>query len=365
MSWIKILAINILVFLGLLIIIEISARSAWTAFHCYSGTCDFSRILNLQIYNSSPAEKNIGLTNYDGLLGYKPAPGFSSIISGGGWHNAKVTIESGGFRSNGRIDSSRFAGSNTILAVGDSFTFGAKVSDAETWPSCLESKLNLRVMNAGVFGYGAAQAIRRASLITQQKKVDTVILSILINDDFHRDKLKFKAGFPRPAVIKTEKGLSYAKVPSIDSYGTRWRPNYVSPIFPIIIDRSYLLFKIVYLLGIDITGRRLTETHENAASIEEIIKFSIQKFAELDASEKFIVLQYRSIDFPNLSPEFARVREQVKLETQSKNILVIDTYNRLGEERLNNQKEIWKGHHTAYGNSIICEEIYRFITEHY
>jgi hypothetical protein len=309
------------------------------------------------------AEKSIGLTTYDNLLGYKPLPGFSAMISASGWNNALVTIESNGLRSNGNIDSARLVSSSAILAVGDSFTFGATVSDQETWPSCLELKLDRKTLNGGVFGYGTAQAIRRASLIAQKQNVATVILSILINDDFHRDRMKFKAGFPRPAVIRSEHGLLYADVPSIESSGTRWRPDYVPKIIPIIVDRSYLAFKIVYLLGINITGMKRTETHENAASIEEIIKFSIQSFTELDATEKFIVLQYRSIDFPNLSLEFARVREQVLSETQLRGIPVIDTYDRLQREISSNQREIWEGHHTAYGNSIICDEIYLFMKD--
>jgi hypothetical protein len=62
-----------------------------------------------------------------------------------------------------------------VLVVGDSFTFGDQVSDDETWPACLEATLHRGVDNGGVFGYGAAQALRRALLKLNEKKYEHLV----------------------------------------------------------------------------------------------------------------------------------------------------------------------------------------------
>ena len=60
-----------------------------------------------------------------------------------------------------KVDNLDFYKNKRILAVGDSFTFGAEVSDQSTWPSCLERKLKIITDNAGYPGYSAGQAVRK------------------------------------------------------------------------------------------------------------------------------------------------------------------------------------------------------------
>jgi hypothetical protein len=45
---------------------------------------------------------------------------------------------------------------------------------------CLEATLHRAVDNGGVFGYGAAQALRRALLKLNEKKYEHLVLSILV-----------------------------------------------------------------------------------------------------------------------------------------------------------------------------------------
>jgi hypothetical protein len=49
----------------------------------------------------------------------------------------------------------------TLVLAGDSVTFGYGVSDSETWANVLARKLsNIRIINAGVYGYNAAEALK-------------------------------------------------------------------------------------------------------------------------------------------------------------------------------------------------------------
>ncbi len=357
MSWIRIVGINIFVLICLLLMIEVSSRLAWTVKACYTQKCDFSRVVKLKIYDAGFIESNIGISTYHDLLGYIPTPGFTSRITANGWQNALVTIDQDGFRATG--NNTDISDKSIILTIGDSFTFGDQVSDTETWPSCIELRANRRTLNAGVFGYGSAQAVKRASILTQDRNVDTVILSIFIADDFHRDQLHFRSGFPRPAVIQTETGLTFAKVPPIDSQGTKWQRS--STFISSISNHFYILKKVLYWMGFDAIGMSRTESHEYAAEIDQIIKFTVKEFSNLRVQNKLIVLQYSARDFPRLTSEVERIKELLFSEAQFSNIPVIDTYNRLHAESTDSGKKIWNTHHTAYGNQIVCDEIFQGI----
>lgn len=74
------------------------------------------------------------------------------------WRPYKVTVNRQGLRS--AVDT----GPGAVLAVGDSFTFGAYVDNEDTWPAQLEGFLVRRnpdraiaVGNAGIAGYGIVQ----------------------------------------------------------------------------------------------------------------------------------------------------------------------------------------------------------------
>ena len=80
--------------------------------------------------------------------------------SGYTWE-APCNVDLAGFRVNG--DGSPERARRTILAVGDSFTFGMGVGDHQTWPAILERRLNrrdpgsVRIRNGGTVSYGVFQ----------------------------------------------------------------------------------------------------------------------------------------------------------------------------------------------------------------
>lgn len=121
-------------------------------------------------------------TVYDAQLGYIPRPGFAGADNVWG---TTVTIDANGLRNNGPATP---VGTGTILALGDSFTFGDEVNDAQTWPAHLEQLLGTRVLNAGVFGYGLDQAALRLEALLPLHAPDTVILAV-VPDDVNRSEL--------------------------------------------------------------------------------------------------------------------------------------------------------------------------------
>jgi len=113
---------------------------------------------------------------YDPLLGYVPRPGASGRDNV--WRR-EVTITEEGVRANGAPPPA----GRPVLAVGDSFTFGDEVDDADTWPARLERLLERPVVNGGVFGYGFDQMVLRAErLLERFDDADPLIVSILPED---------------------------------------------------------------------------------------------------------------------------------------------------------------------------------------
>jgi hypothetical protein len=86
-----------------------------------------------------------------------------------------------GLRPNGQPTPS----GTEILAVGDSFTYGAGVASRETWPAALERLLGRPVTNAGVIAYGVDQMAMRAAALSRGRCVEALVVAI-IPDDIRR-----------------------------------------------------------------------------------------------------------------------------------------------------------------------------------
>lgn len=111
-----------------------------------------------------------GFSVYDPVLGWSLAPNMSSSMMS--------TLEYG-IRANGAGDTVEPGG---ILAVGDSFTAGSEVDDAETWPAYVEDLLGVNVNNAGVGAYGTDQAILRGEQLLDAVEPEFVLLGIFDQD---------------------------------------------------------------------------------------------------------------------------------------------------------------------------------------
>lgn len=69
-----------------------------------------------------------------------------------------------------------------IICIGDSFTHGFKVRSSETWPSLLETKLGVEVVNKGINGDSTAGMLSRFDRDVLKLEPTHVILTGGIND---------------------------------------------------------------------------------------------------------------------------------------------------------------------------------------
>ena len=121
------------------------------------------------------AQGDSGRYAQDDRLGYVPRAGYRAD---------GLTIEADGRRSTGAS-----VPGAPILAVGDSFTFGAEVADPQTWPAQLQQLVRRRVINGGVSGYGFDQIVLRAEALAPVYKPEAIVVAF-IADDIRRTEMR-------------------------------------------------------------------------------------------------------------------------------------------------------------------------------
>ena len=188
---IRLIAINIGVFIALIILLEGGAR-------LFFGSSDVKAIFN------------------DATLRTRERPFVEPRENRGfalksGFKNALYSVNSDGFR--GEEFPASLADKRVILAIGESTTFGWGVNEQQTYPYFLQQRFNhanepVLVINAGTPSYSSSQVFAYLKeIITDNKiKPDTVLINILWNDiwystikNWHADILIYQKP---PAIFK-------------------------------------------------------------------------------------------------------------------------------------------------------------------
>jgi hypothetical protein len=147
------------------------------------------------------------MSEYHPVLGWVMRPGLS--INPSGPHS--FTSGELGIRMNGPKIVTEVP-RNAILAVGDSFTAGSEVGDAETWPAFLEQMLGEPVLNAAAGGWATDQIVLRAEELIPKLMPKMIIISYLANDIL-RAEYKVYGGGPKPYFLIDNGNLVLANVP--------------------------------------------------------------------------------------------------------------------------------------------------------
>jgi hypothetical protein len=350
------ICINLLVLLGLLLVVELGYRAVKFTGSCIAGDCDATY---WKPGNKFRHNVDIDLSRPDPVLGHVPNDGDFDIPS---LEAAPIRVRiRNGVRLNGDAAAAPdLTADDATLAVGDSFTFGDEVQDAETWPACLESRWHAPVVNAGVFGYGAAQAVLRARQMQREASYRRVIWSILIGHDFERDQLVSRSGKVRPAVVHSPEGLRYTTIAESqqvhDAVTTHGIARYADLFGYLYVTKLawQSLARFVLPAGARYDGRWHVP-HPRAASMDELIGFALDQFAALDAPEKYVLLQYPVDSLDAMPADAAREMHTITKLAAARHIEVIDTLPVLRSAP--NRAALYRIHHTAEGNRTVCEAI--------
>ncbi len=119
------------------------------------------------------AQQDSGRYVHDDRLGYVPRAGYAA---------PGLTIDADGLRPTGEQTGPSVSEGAPILAVGNSFTFGAEVNDGQTWPAQLQLLTGRHVLNGGVSGYGFDQTVLRAEQLAAKYKPSSIVVSFIADD---------------------------------------------------------------------------------------------------------------------------------------------------------------------------------------
>ncbi|MEB3263007.1 MAG: SGNH/GDSL hydrolase family protein [Synechococcus sp.] len=354
-SALKVVAINSTIIVVLILIAELVHRSLLAGFGktCFFN-CSYHEIIK-DIGQDPRSTFREATFAYDSKTGYAPKPFLSGMIFDRPWDNSVVSTGAYGIR-NSAYDFAASYPWGKVLTVGDSFTFGSEVPDGDTWQSCLNSSQTERLyINAGVGGYGTAQAFRRAELLIPAIQPKYLIVSTLVGKNFQRDRLSYRSGFPMPAVVRAGAVLQHASPPDPDVLGSRLSKQ--SSTTAAVIANTTLLRHIApaaYQHFYDIHAKSISREHSEAATKPDIIDWVAERSASLKIPTIWLLQYAEDIN----SKEVAAERSEILRALQKRRLAYVDTHDALikAQKTLPNA-ELWKPHHTKLGNEIVCKSI--------
>ena len=345
----KIIFLNLIIFIISILILEIILRSALSIKHFKNPNVNYWQKTWYRFYQPSYVE-------FDDKLKYIPKIINLQKIDKPRWKkDSSITINKLKFRSN--ENNTLLNSKKRILTIGDSFTFGDQVSNNETWPSCLEKKTSITTDNAGLSGYGTAQAVRRGIIESNKRKYDYLIWSVLFGD-FDRDinndlivkknnKIKFNNfSKTKEKIIKRNKNLyDYLKEYLFIFYLT---------------DRE-----IVKKINNKFKNKDLDNIKKNKNKISikpnKLVEFLVLNFKEIDIENKFILLQYgdQSETLPKIEKKILnktvnKYKEILINIANNNNIIIIDTIELFNKFTDSEKRQLWFDHHTPKGNLFVC-----------
>ncbi len=336
-------------------LLEIAVRSIFPPPPVPRDTPMFYNFADYKVYD-------IGLADFDEDLGWVNRPD----AYGYGMFGEFISFDSTTFRKN---NNSIMVGKRpVILAIGDSYTAGIEVDNADTWPAQLEFKSRIRVFNGGVSGYGLDQMLTRTKLVIEKQKVDYVIVAF-IAEDITRVKQKKQFSIMKPMYSIKNNKLIPSKVKRED-YPP---PDYLKKI----AGYSY----VVHLLMLKVCGDYwkkgsvLDTEYEDMDEINVSYKL-IDEFANL-AGEKniqkviFVLLPafYGDLSLVNhpVAQYIRKISELnsriafIDIQTELLNRQTFSVQNATLRAMFNDMTRGYHGHFSKSGNEFVAQEIFSFL----
>jgi hypothetical protein len=295
-----------------------------------------------------PQQNKFGYHTYDPELGWVPK-------SSNQW-GMSLTILNEGIRSNGRGES--WDGTdNPILAVGDSYTFGDKVSDSETWPAQLEKLSGRRVINGGVDGYGVDQIFLRARRFLSRYGFSAVIFSF-IPGDIRRSQMSMMFATAKPYFDVKDGQLTLENVPVPPTF----LPEQEGELL-IALEHSRLAHTVMKRLfpewWLRAPFERQAQDRENGIKVACGVLHELEGLTKLRGSELIVLAQRTEVETPS---EAAATKGVLSCVTDPAT-RVLDLQPALSELKAEDPSRYHRlyipndGHMTAEGNQFVAREI--------
>jgi hypothetical protein len=301
-----------------------------------------------------PQENKFGYHTYDPELGWVPK-------SSSQW-GMSLTILQEGIRSNGRGES--WDGTdNPILAVGDSYTFGDKVSDSETWPAQLEKLSGRRVINGGVDGYGVDQIFLRTRGFLSRYRFSAVIFSF-IPDDIRRSQMSVTFATAKPFFDFKDGRLTLENVPVPPTFFPEQEGELL-----IAVEHSRLVHTVMKRLfpewWLKAPSERQAQDREKGIKVACGVLHELEGLTKSRESELIVLAQRTEVETPS---EATATRSVLGCVTDPAT-RVLDLQPALSALKAEDPSRHHRlyvpndGHMTAEGNQFVAREIFPVLAE--
>jgi hypothetical protein len=294
----------------------------------------------------------VGLVVFNEELGWVNNPG----ASGHGQFHEYMSFDSMGFRNND--NKIKVKDRPAILAMGDSFTMGAEVGNADSWPSQLEFKSGVKVLNGGVSGYGLDQMLTRTKSILQKRDVDIIIVAFFV-EDIYRVREKKQYVLLKPYYSLENDELVLHKVKAAD---------YPSPdCFKKIFGYSYAVHLIMSKMFKDYWSKSSIDSVEYADIDEVRVNYKIiDEYADMAKSgkAKYIIFAILPGDFKDVSLTNHPLTDYIRNTGRKNNrVFLIDLQSGMkgNQSFFNDRAKGYHGHFSKEGNAFVAQEIRSFL----
>lgn len=273
--------------------------------------------------------------------------------------NTRVTILNDGIRSNGKNEIT--LNGETILAVGDSFTFGDQVSNDETWPARLEAISKTRVINGGVFSYGIDQSYLRMQALASKYR-PTIIVFSFIPADIYRCQQSKRTSVPKPYFELSGNGELVLRkehiVPPSHSENSLGG-------FRKVLGYSFLAHELIpkafpeyWLKG----HWKSLWVHSKGAEVTCRIFERLKIYAQKEKVKIYILIQYMKHEFEHPSVIVDEVRRCVD-EDVLKVVDLRTSLAKLKEYDVIRYESLFAGHMTREGNDFVASILWEAIAK--
>jgi hypothetical protein len=274
----------------------------------------------------------------DPMLGYEPRPGYSAV---------GVSFDDEGFRRTGTASRDE-----TILAVGDSYTYGDEVGDGETWPAHLQLLTGARVRNAGVSGYGFDQSVLRAEKLAAGRTLSAIVVSF-IADDVRRTEMSRMWGANKPYFDIAEDRLVLRNVP----VPPRPEPRTTLSLWQRTLGYSYLFDFVLRRLHLlhDWFGDHIRVHAEgDGERIACLLTGRLAELQRISGARVLLMAQYDPVVWqdPNAATEQRRLTQAVLNCGRQAGLDVLDTFDALAQAQPTRLYGLW--HMNDAGNTLIA-----------
>lgn len=254
-----------------------------------------------------------------------------------------------------------------ILAVGDSFTVGSGVNDAESWPARLEALTGRPVANGAAGAYGADQIVLRAEQLLPVLHPDTLVIGLLSQDSLRNNFAVFGGGYKPYFTIENGKAmLQGVPVPLVDA-----APLALDPMRAV-LGHSHLLDSAIKALGLQqwwVDNRlRYKKVHADKVGVD-ISCLLMARLAERSKAEGLrviVLMMYGAGEIEGTPPPWFAA--DVVACARARGLEVTDTYGPIRAVLQRDRAafvELWLdeggqlGHPSVKGHQFVADLLYR------